>query len=89
MAFEPFSYEDFEQTRERLITEINQLLNDQEREFLRGFKANTPNWKLMPISNLQELPAIKWKLHNISKLQSEQPEKHADMLGKLEQTLAA
>lgn len=88
MAFTPFSYADFEATRERLVQEINQGWTDNDRAFLLGFKQGKPDWSLFPLKNLFRMPAVQWKLLNIQKLIKQNPDKHAEQLKALEDRLA-
>lgn len=80
MAFTPFTYEDFEATRERLVKEISKGWTDSDREFLLSFKRGEPDWSLFPLENLQLMPAVQWKLLNIQKLKAQNPEKHLEQL---------
>jgi len=80
----PFTYEDFESTRERLVREVNSSLSEKDRSFLISFKKGTPNWDLFPIPRLNELPAVQWKLKNINNLINSNPKKHQELLKKLE-----
>jgi predicted nucleotidyltransferase component of viral defense system len=79
------SYEELENARERLIQELNRALEKEDRAFLLSFKAGNPNWDLLGIEHIKHMPAIKWKLMNIQKMT---PEKHREMLRKLEEKLA-
>lgn len=88
MALQPFSYADFEGTREKLVVEINRLLSEGDRQLLLGFKEGEPDWGLSKIEALKDLPAVKWKLQNIRKLKKEQPGKHKEMVGALEGVLS-
>ena len=83
----PFTYEDFETTRKQLIVEIHKSLTDNDKKFLLSFESGVPEWDLIPIENLANLPAVKWKLQNIRSLIANNPEKHADMNKALEVTL--
>ncbi len=80
----PFSYEDFEATREELIETVNSSLSDPDRSFLLSFKRGYPNWDLYPIAGLKNMPAVQWKQLNIQKLMKDNPEKHAALVDKLE-----
>lgn len=84
MAFTPFSYADFEATRERLVKEINNAWTNNDRAFLLGFKQGKPDWSLFPLENLSRMPAVQWKLLNIQKLIKQNPDKHAEQLKALE-----
>ena len=83
----PFSYKDYQVARERLIAEIHEKLTEEDREFLISFKKGEPNWELIPIPVLKDLPAIQWKLINIGKLIKQDPKKHAHQLSALEEKL--
>ena len=83
----PFSYEDFEATRERLVKEIHLKLTNTDKQFLISFKRGEPNWDLFPYPNLQHMPATQWKLQNIQKLMRTNPQKHTEQLKALENYL--
>lgn len=87
MAYKPFSYDDYEITRQHLVKELHQTLNDHDRQFLMAFKAGSPDWTLFPWREIETLPAIQWKLKNLKKLIDSKPEKHAKQLGALERSL--
>lgn len=72
------------ETRSRLITEINEKLSDRQRQFLLSVKRGEPDWRLMNKSEVEHLPAIQWKLHNIRKMPKQ---KHKAALVKLEKVL--
>ncbi|WP_198002386.1 hypothetical protein [Chlorobium ferrooxidans] len=52
-----------------------------------SFKSGTPDWELMPFENLRYMPAVQWKLANIIKLKTHNPEKHKTQLNALEKIL--
>lgn len=87
MTIEPFSYDDFEATRERLVGNIHSVLTDDDRRFLLSFKNGEPDWGLFPVARLQDLPGVDWKLGNIRKLKSQNADKHAEHLAALERAL--
>jgi len=89
MAFTPFSYADFEDTRERLVQEINKGWSDNDRAFLLGFKQGKPDWSLFPLENLSRMPAVQWKLLNIQKLIKQNPDKHAEQFKALKERLSS
>jgi DNA-binding transcriptional MocR family regulator len=88
MALLPFNYDDFEATREKLVAEIHSQLSRDERAFLMSFKQGQPDWSLFPLPNLQDMPAVKWKLSNIRQLRQKNPAKHAAQLDALRQALS-
>jgi predicted nucleotidyltransferase component of viral defense system len=83
----PFTYEDFVATRKQLVIEVNKCLTEDNKKFLLSFKKGEPQWNLIPIENLQNLPAVRWKLENIQNLISNNPKKHLEMKNALEVTL--
>ena len=87
MVLVPFSYENFEVTRQRLIDELNQSFEDNDKEFLLSFKSGNPKWSLIPKPLLKELPAIKWKMKNLKKLIETNPEKHQQQYKALKKKL--
>ncbi len=87
MAMRPFSYDDFETTRERLVKEISTIFTDNDKNLLLSIKAGNPDWSLSNIQQLQNLPAVKWKLQNIQKFRKQDAKQHSVMLGKLEKAL--
>jgi len=80
MTEKPVSLETLLNTREELIKVINQMLSSSEREFIMSVKKGDPDYSLMPFDNLEDLPALKWKLINIRNMDKA---KHQAMLKKL------
>ncbi len=68
MTTVPVELEVLLQTREELIETVNKKLTPAHKEFLIGFKKGQPNWSLLPFENIKELPSIKWKEINLSKM---------------------
>lgn len=87
MTIEPFSYDDLEATRERLVHHIHAILTDDDRRFLLSFKRGDPDWSLFALAELQALPGVDWKLTNVRKLMSQNRRKHAEQLAALEAAL--
>ena len=80
MTEKSVSLETLLNTREELIKVINQMLSNNERDFILSVKKGDPDYSLMPFDNLEGLPALKWKLINIRNMDKE---KHRAMLKKL------
>ncbi|HUX78427.1 MAG TPA: nucleotidyl transferase AbiEii/AbiGii toxin family protein [Alphaproteobacteria bacterium] len=79
------SLEELYKTFSEVVGLISSSMTTEDKQFLLSFKAGTPKWELMPFEHVQNLPAIKWKLYNISKME---PEKRRKMLAQLEKKLA-
>ena len=66
----PFSYQDFKETRDTLIKTLNDDLTASEKNFLISIQQGSPEWELLGIPNLDQLPALKWKVLNVNKMDS-------------------
>jgi predicted nucleotidyltransferase component of viral defense system len=82
-----FTYEDFEATRENLINIVNYSLSEKDRSFLLTFKRGNPDWDLFPVAGLKDMPAVQWKLMNIQNLKRSNPDKHTEIIHRLESLL--
>lgn len=85
MLREAVSLADLEQTRTRLMRALAEKLTEQDVAFLLSFKSGEPDWTLLPLDGIAGLPAVRWKLHNISKMPAA---RHKESLNKLEAVLA-
>lgn len=56
------------QARNELIKTIQASLTAEEKQFLLGLKDLNPNWDLLGLEGINELPAVKWKLLNLKKM---------------------
>ena len=41
----PFTYKKFEETRSKLISEVNQLMTESDKRFLVSFEKSKPEWE--------------------------------------------
>lgn len=80
MASVAVTCEELEETRKTLIAKIAQDLTLTERQFLLSFKEGKPQWDLLGLEGVQNLPAVQWKLLNIGRIA---PEKHRQAVRKL------
>lgn len=84
MSAEEFLYEEFEATREKLVKVIHENLTDQDKEFLLSVKNVTPDWS---IYDFERFPTVRWKLQNLQKLKTNNPEKHRQQYEALKEKL--
>lgn len=84
MAETEVSLDDLLTARERLVTLIHQGLTDREKAFLLSFKNRAPDWTLINLKGVSELPAIRWKQINLAKMPDK---KHGQALNKLKDVL--
>jgi predicted nucleotidyltransferase component of viral defense system len=80
MTLEEATCEDLEKTREQLVSMITSVLTIQERQFIVSIKEGIPQWDLIGLEGVQNLPAVQWKLMNIGRMA---PAKHQQALRKL------
>ena len=71
---------ELEKVRSNLITDIRSGLTKKERDFLVSFKSMRPQWELLGIKGIENLPAVKWKLYNLEKMDKEKREKQLQLL---------
>lgn len=84
----PFSYADYEQTRQELIQKVHAGLNKRDRAFLLSFEKGEPQWDLCAAGNLSAYPSVQWKLQNILKLKARNRRKYQEGIDKLSTFLA-
>lgn len=84
MTTEETSMEALLAAREQLVSEVHSRLDEPAKEFLLSFHELRPNWKLLGVPDIRNLPAIRWKLINLERLQTEQPEKYRTVIQDLE-----
>lgn len=84
MVLKQTDYNDLLIAREQLIADINDSFLDTERKFLLSIKRGEPEWELLHFENLEHLPALKWKVLNIRKMEKS---KQQLMIRKLQDVL--
>jgi predicted nucleotidyltransferase component of viral defense system len=87
MTTEPVTMEALLETRDRLFLELPAALDANEREFLRTLVHVEPDWALLGIAHLKELPAIRWRLQNLEKLARTNPDRLSALADALAQRL--
>ena len=80
----PVKLEDLLQTREELIAEVVGRMPDAHRRFLLSFKQGEPDWSLLDVPHAKTLPAVRWKLENLSRMDAQQ---RAESIARLEEVL--
>lgn len=73
MSREPFSYEEYEEVRNKVICMTNRCFAEEDKNFLLSFDNAEPDWGLY---NFEQFPAVQWKLQNLKKLRDTNPDKH-------------
>ncbi len=75
MTSEPINLDALLNTQQQLMAELPQALTQNHRNFLLSLVQARPDWSLLPFNHLQDIPAIKWKLQNLSNLKLKNPAK--------------
>jgi len=71
MTEETVPYDVLVETRERLIFGLKNGLTNDEKHFLLSLKEGKPEWTLLGLNGVEQLPAVQWKLRNIRKMSVE------------------
>lgn len=75
---------ELESVREQLVQLINAAFTVEERRFLLSFKCLAPEWELLGLAGVENLPAIRWKQMNLAKMS---PDKQHEAYRKLSNVL--
>ena len=81
----PFTYEEFEETRSKLIADVKQLMTDADKHFLLSFESGKPEWEGYEFEYFKDYPSVKWKQINLEKLAKQNPLKLEDEANKLKE----
>ena len=68
MTIETVTLDELVSVRSELIKVIKQSLTIDERKFILSVKNKSPQWELIGIDHVKDLPAVKWKLKNINQM---------------------
>lgn len=72
------------EARTQLVQQIHQLLTDADKAFLLSVKKRSADWSQFVYPEVANLPAIKWKIHNLAQMPQDA---HHEAAKKLEQFL--
>jgi len=78
MTVEPVELETLLTARERMVRELQQGLTADERRFLLSLVAAEPEWNLLGVAHVQQLPGVRWKLQNLERLRKADARKFAE-----------
>lgn len=79
------SVEQLEEVRERIFRELPVSLDEAERGFLLSVNRCEPDWEILGLNGIENLPALRWKLLNLGKLAQTNPKKFTLILNSLEE----
>lgn len=81
MAEDEVSLDELVEARRKLVEQFAGGISENEKAFLLSFKRRSPDWTLLELEGVEELPAVKWKQLNLKRMSAE---KHAEALRRLE-----
>lgn len=84
MTESPVALDELIAAREALIADIVGKMPDAHRHFLVSFKRGEPDWDLLGLSGIADLPAVKWRLQNLATLPKD---KRDALVGRVEDVL--
>lgn len=79
----PFTYEEFEETRIKLINDVRSLMTEADKKFLIRFESGQPKWDGYEFEYFKDYPSVQWKLLNLKKLSKQNPQKLQEEAEKL------
>jgi predicted nucleotidyltransferase component of viral defense system len=86
MTEKPVALKTLLAARARMVRELQAGLGADERRFLLSLVAAEPEWSLLGVGHLEQLPGLRWKLQNLERLRRANAKKFAaqsDALAKL------
>ena len=79
----PFTYDEFEATRSKLVEDVKALMTEADREFLVSFESGQPQWDGYEFEYFKNYPSVQWKFLNLQKLAKQNPQKLNEEADKL------
>jgi predicted nucleotidyltransferase component of viral defense system len=87
MTVEPVELETLLAARERMVRELQHGLTADERGFLLSLVAAKPEWALLRVPHLEQLPGLRWRLQNVERLRKANARKFSEQLDALARLL--
>ena len=84
----PFTYDEFEKTRAKLISDVRSIVTEADKKFLISFESGQPDWEGYEFEYLKNYPSVQWKLLNLKKLAKQNPQKMQENIEQLRNVLS-
>ena len=68
MTHEPVQLGELEKARTDLLKRVSELMTADDKTFLLSVKKGEPQWSLINVDGVESLPAVQWKLQNLSEM---------------------
>jgi len=78
MTTEMVALEQLVATREEVMDAMVAQMPDKHRAFLVGVERGEIDWNLFAITDAANLPAVRWKLANLDRLEAERRQRQAE-----------
>ena len=83
MTFNPITLDELNHAREKLVSQLLSGLTENEKQFIVSVKSKKPQWDLIDVEHIKDLPAVKWKLFNLEKMDTKSHEQALTKLIKI------
>jgi predicted nucleotidyltransferase component of viral defense system len=80
MVVEPVTPEELRTIGGQLVSKLREEMTQEEKQFIVSVKEGKPQWNLLGMPGIENLPAVQWKLLNIGRMPKV---KHREALRKL------
>jgi predicted nucleotidyltransferase component of viral defense system len=84
MTDESITLDELIAAREALIANIAGKMPNEHRKFLVSFERGEPDWHLLALHSIADLPAVRWRQHNLNQLK---PTARAALVARLQEVL--
>ncbi|WGS02963.1 hypothetical protein MTX23_35570 (plasmid) [Bradyrhizobium sp. ISRA436] len=88
MTIEAVSLDELKAARLKLTTDLLARLDEKAMRFLLSLHDGEPDFEAIGLPQAAKLPAVRWKLLNITKLKEQNPAKHAEQRREIEGILS-
>lgn len=85
MTTAPVTVEDLEAAREALIQSIVGGMPEEHRRFLVSFERGEPDWDVLGLPGIKDLPAVRWREQNLNQISADA---RSLLVEKLQQSLS-
>ncbi len=79
----PVSADDLVRTREQMVAELVGRMPEAHRSFLVSFEAGEPDWSLLATPRARRLPAVRWRMMNLARLDARRRAEQAALLERM------
>lgn len=80
MVETPVALEDLVRTREEIVAEVVGGMPEAHRDFLVSFETGEPDWSLLGVREVRRLPAVRWRMRNVARLDAARRMEQAERL---------